>query len=259
MPYKTILFNKQENIAVITLNRPPMNPLSKRVFKELGQALDELREDTSVKAVILTGAGEKAFAAGADVTEMVNLSILEMHDFCLLSMETQNKLENLDKPTIAAINGLALGGGCELAMACDFRLAADHARFGQPEINLGIIPGGGGTQRLPRLIGAARAKELLFLGDMIDTATAERYGLVSRVVPQADLLDEAMILAKKLASKPTVAMRVLKNTMNTGINLDLTAAIAYEVRNFLVTFASEDRVEGMKGLLEKRKPVFQGK
>jgi len=259
VPYKNILFNKQNDIAVITLNRPPMNPLSKRVYKELGQAIDELKEDTSVKAVILTGAGEKAFAAGVDVTEIINLSVLEMHEFCLLSMETQSKLENVDKPTIAAINGLALGGGCELAMACDFRVAADNARFGQPEINLGIIPGGGGTQRLPRLIGLARAKELLYLGDMIDAEIAERYGLVNRVVPQADLMDEAITMAKRLAAKPTVAMQVMKNTVNTGINLDLNSATAYEIRNFLVTFASEDRVEGMKGLLEKRKPVFQGK
>ncbi|MFA7468417.1 MAG: enoyl-CoA hydratase-related protein [Desulfotomaculaceae bacterium] len=259
MPYKTILFNKQNDIAVITLNRPPMNPLSKRVYKELGQAIDELKEDTSVKAVILTGAGEKAFAAGVYVTEIIDLSVLEMHEFCLLSMETQSKLENMDKPTIAAINGLALGGGCELAMACDFRVAADNARFGQPEINLGIIPGGGGTQRLPRLIGLARAKELLYLGDMIDAEIAERYGLVNRVVPQADLMDEAITMAKRLAAKPSVAMQVMKNTVNTGINLDLDSATAYEIRNFLVTFASEDRVEGMKGLLEKRKPVFQGK
>jgi len=259
VPYKTILFNKQNDIAVITLNRPPMNPLSKRVYKELGQAIDELKEDTSVKAVILTGAGEKAFAAGVYVTEIIDLSVLEMHEFCLLSMETQSKLENMDKPTIAAINGLALGGGCELAMACDFRVAADNARFGQPEINLGIIPGGGGTQRLPRLIGLARAKELLYLGDMIDAEIAERYGLVNRVVPQADLMDEAITMAKRLAAKPSVAMQVMKNTVNTGINLDLDSATAYEIRNFLVTFASEDRVEGMKGLLEKRKPVFQGK
>jgi len=259
VPYKTILFNKQNDIAVITLNRAPMNPLSKRVYKELGQAIDELKEDNSVKAVILTGAGEKAFAAGVDVTEIIDLSVLEMHEFCLLSMETQSKLENVDKPTIAAINGLALGGGCELAMACDFRVAADNARFGQPEINLGIIPGGGGTQRLPRLIGLARAKELLYLGDMIDAEIAERYGLVNRVVPQADLMDEAITMAKRLAAKPTVAMQVMKNTVNTGINLDLDSATAYEIRNFLVTFASEDRVEGMKGLLEKRKPVFQGK
>ena len=259
MHYKTILYNKQDDIAVLTLNRPPMNPLNKKVFKELGQALDELRQDTSVKAVILTGAGEKAFAAGADVTEMVNLSVLEMHDFCLTSLAAQSKLENLDKPTIAAVNGLALGGGCELTMACDFRLAADHARFGQPEINLGIIPGGGGTQRLPRLIGLARAKELLFLGDMIDAAAAEKYGLINRVVPGASLLDEALAMAQKLADKPTVAMRALKNTINTGINIDLASATAYEINNFLITFASEDRVEGMKALLEKRKPVFQGK
>lgn len=259
MPYKNILFNKQDDIVIITLNRPPMNPLSSKVFKELGQAADELRKDSSVKAVIITGAGEKAFAAGADITEMSNLSTIEMYDFCLTSLDTYNKIEQLDKPVIAAVNGLALGGGCELAMACDFRLAADNARFGQPEINLGIIPGGGGTQRLPRLIGVARAKELLYLGDMIDAATAERYGLVNRVTAQPDLLNEAVAMAKKLAAKPAAAMRVLKNTVNTGINMDLNSASIFEVKSFLLTFSSEDRIEGMKALLEKRKPSFKGK
>lgn len=259
MEYKTILFKKQDNIAIITLNRPPMNPLSSKVFKELGQAVDELKEDSSVKAVIITGAGEKAFAAGADITEMVNLSTTEMHEFCLTSLNALSKFEHLNKPTIAAINGLALGGGCELAMTCDFRLATENAKFGQPEINLGIIPGGGGTQRLPRLIGLARAKELLYLGDMIDAATAEKYGLINKVVAQANLMEEAVSLAQKLASKPAVAMRVLKNTINTGVEMDLTSAAIFEVNSFLLTFSSEDRLEGMKALLEKRKPHFNDK
>ncbi len=257
MIYKTIMFNKQDDIAVITLNRPPMNPLNSKIFKELGRAAEELREDSSVKAVIITGAGDKAFAAGADITEMVNLSTIEMYDFCLTSLDSYKKIEHLDKPTIAAINGLALGGGCELAMACDFRLASDNARFGLPEINLGIIPGGGGTQRLPRLIGLARAKELLYMGDMIDAATAEKYGLVNRVAPQSDLMNEAVAMAKKLASKPGAAMRVLKNTVNNGINMDLNSATVFEVKSFLLTFNSEDRIEGMKALLEKRKPAFK--
>jgi enoyl-CoA hydratase len=236
-----------------------MNPLSSKVYKELGQVIDELNEDSSVKAVIITGAGEKAFAAGADITEMVNLSTTEMYEFCLTSQDVSNRFEQLNKPTIAAINGLALGGGCELAMTCDFRLASENARFGQPEINLGIIPGGGGTQRLPRLIGLARAKELLYLGDMIDAVTAEKYGLVNKVVAQSELLNEAMALAKKLASKPGVAMKVLKNAINTGVEMNLTSATSLEVNSFLITFSSEDRLEGMKALLEKRKPIFSDK
>ncbi|AGL00921.1 enoyl-CoA hydratase-related protein [Desulfoscipio gibsoniae] len=259
MPFKTLLFSKQDTIAVITLNRPPMNALNSKVYKELGKVIDELNEDSSVKVVIVTGAGEKAFAAGADITEMVNLSTTEMHEFCLISQDAYNKFEQLNKPTIAAINGLALGGGCELAMTCDFRLASENARFGQPEINLGIIPGGGGTQRLPRLIGLARAKELLYLGDMIDAVTAEKYGLVNKVVKQSELMNEAMAMAKKLASKPAVAMKVLKNTVNNGVEMNITSATNFETNSFLVTFSSEDRLEGMKALLEKRKPNFSDK
>lgn len=259
MVYETIQLKIDEGIAVITLNRPPMNPLNSRVFQELGQVADALQGDDSVKAVIITGSGNKAFAAGADITEMINLSPVEAYTFCQNSRITLEKIENLAKPVIAAINGFALGGGCELALCCDFRLAADTAKFGQPEINLGIIPGGGGTQRLSRLIGTARTKELIFLGEIIDAATAERLGLVNKVVPASSLFEEAWELARKLASKPAVAMKMSKVAINTGINLDITSALTLETQSFLTAFSSNDSKEGMKAFLEKRKPAFTDK
>ena len=174
MAYEVIQLIKENGVATITLNRPPMNPLNGRVFQELADAADEIEADNAVRAVVITGSGDRAFAAGADISEMVNLTPMEIHAFCRASRTAFTKIENLSKPVIAAVNGLALGGGTELALTCDFRLAADTAKFGQPEINLGIIPGGGGTQRLSRLIGIAKAKELILLGDIIDAATAEK-------------------------------------------------------------------------------------
>lgn len=259
MAYEVILLNKENGVATITLNRPPMNPLNSQVFRELSQAADELQADASVKAVIITGAGDKAFAAGADITEMVNLTPVEALPFCQASRIAFEKIENLGKPAIAAINGLALGGGCELALSCDFRIAADTAKFGQPEINLGIIPGAGGTQRLSRLIGAAKAKELIFLGDIFDAAAAESLGLVNKVVPAGSLMEEAGKLARKLASKPAVAMKMAKAAINTGVNLDITSALTLEIQNFIIAFASEDRKEGMTAFVEKRKPDFTDK
>ncbi|MDA8235109.1 MAG: enoyl-CoA hydratase-related protein [Clostridia bacterium] len=259
MTYEVIQLTKENGVATITLNRPPLNPLNSQIFRELSAAVDELHADNSVKAVILTGAGDKAFAAGADVTEMANLTPVEAYSFCQDSRIAFEKLENLGKPVIAAINGLALGGGSELALACDFRLAADTAKFGLPEINLGIIPGGGGTQRLPRLIGAAKAKELIFLGDIFDAATAEGVGLVTKVVPADSLQEEAQKLAAKLAAKPAVAMKMAKASINTGMNLDITSALTYETQNFILAFASDDRKEGIGAMLEKRKPNFTDK
>lgn len=258
MIYEAIQLIKENGVATITLNRPPMNPLNSQVFRELTRAADELAEDSSVKAVIITGAGSKAFAAGADITEMANLSPVGVYSFSQTSKIAFEKIENLGKPVIAAINGLALGGGSELALCCDFRLASDNAKFGQPEINLGIIPGAGGTQRLPRLIGAARAKELILLGEMIDAATAEKIGLVNRVVPADSLLEEAKKLAVKLASKPAVAMKMAKSAINTGANLDISSALILEVQSFVTAFASEDRKEGIGAFMEKRKPNFTG-
>ncbi|WP_206809004.1 enoyl-CoA hydratase/isomerase family protein [Paradesulfitobacterium ferrireducens] len=259
MSYEVIQLTKENGVATITLNRPPMNPLNSQVFRELARAIDELDADSSVKAVIITGSGEKALAAGADITEMVNLSPVEAYAFCQISRTAFEKIENLRKPVIAAVNGLALGGGTELTLACDFRIAADTAKFGQPEINLGIIPGAGGTQRLARLIGTSKAKELIFLGDIIDAATAEKLGLVNKVVPAALLMEEARKLAQKLASKPAIAMKMAKEAINTGINLDISSALTLEIQNFVTAFASEDRKEGMGAFMEKRKPNFTDK
>jgi len=259
MSEKVILVEKRDNIAILTLNRPPLNPLNSAVFREIESIASQLESDSEVKAVIITGSGEKAFAAGADVTEMNNLSPFEMYEFNVLARSAITNFENLSKPTIAAIRGLALGGGYELALACDFRIAAENAKIGQPEINLGIIPGGGATQRLPRLIGVARAKELLYLGDTIDAATAEKYGMVNKVVPDGELMEYVEKMAKKLASKPVVAMKMMKKTINTGMQMDLASATNLEIESNVISFATEDRVEGIKALLEKRKPSFTGK
>ncbi len=259
MPYELIQLTKDNGIATITLNRPPMNPLNSRILRELNEAVQEIEADVALKVVIITGAGEKAFAAGADITEMVNLTPVDAYDFCQITRGAYERIENLGKPVIAAVNGLALGGGTELILACDFRLAADTAKFGQPEINLGIIPGAGGTQRLSRLIGVARAKELVLLGEIIEAGTAEKLGLVHRVVPAADLMDEARKLALKLASKPAVALKMAKEAINTGINMDLHSALTLEIQNFVTAFTSDDRREGLGAFLEKRKPSFKDK
>ncbi|HUW66393.1 MAG TPA: enoyl-CoA hydratase-related protein [Spirochaetia bacterium] len=259
MSYEVIQLTKENGLAIVTLNRPPMNPLNSKMFRELIEVTDELQDDASVKAVIITGAGNKAFAAGADITEMVNLSPVGVYNFSQVSRIAFEKIENLRKPVIAAINGLALGGGNELALCCDFRLAADTAKFGQPEINLGIIPGAGGTQRLPRLIGAAKAKEIIFLGDIFDAAVAQNLGLVSKVVRADSLLEEARNLAAKLAAKPAVALSMAKSAINTGMNLDISSALTLEVQSFVTAFASEDRQEGMGAFMEKRKPNFTGR
>lgn len=257
--YEVILLTKEDGIATITLNRPPMNPLNTQVFRELILAIDDIQADASVKAVIITGAGEKALAAGADITEMINLTPVEVYTFCQNDLVAFSKIENLGKPVIAAINGLCLGGGMELTLTCDFRIAADTAKFGQPEINLGIIPGAGATQRLPRLIGTAKAKELIFLGDIIDATTALNIGLVNKVVPLSSLMEETVKLAKRLATKPAVAMKMAKSSINTGMNLDITSALTLEIQNFILTFASDDRKEGMSAFVEKRKPNFTDK
>lgn len=259
MSYEVIQLSKEDGIAIITLNRPPMNPLNSQVYRELSLAVDEVQADASIKAVIITGAGNKALAAGADVSEMASLTPVEVYHFCQGSRLASEKIENLNKPVIAAISGIAFGGGCELALACDFRIAANNAKFGQPEIGLGIIPGNGATQRLPRLIGVARAKELIFLGETIDVATAEKIGLVNKVVTVDSLLEEARELARKLASKPAVAMQMAKEAINTGINLDISSALTLEIQNFVTAFASADGQEGIGAFLEKRKPNFTGK
>jgi enoyl-CoA hydratase len=256
MAYETIILEKKGRVATITLNRPPMNPLNRRMYEEFGQAADELNADPEVKVVIITGAGEKTFAAGLDVKEVEGKSVTEMKD---CSRDASARVAAIEKPVIAAINGLALGGGLEIALCCDLRIASEGARFGQPEVTLGIIPGGGGTQRLSRLIGAARAKELLFTGQMIDAQTALHMGLVSKVVPPDTLMEEAMALATTIAAMPAVALKMIKHAVDHGINMDLNSALTYEGECFVLSYTSEDGREGLRAFVEKRKPNFKDK
>jgi enoyl-CoA hydratase len=259
MSYNTILVNRENGIATITLNRPPMNPLNSELFKEFSNAIDELAEDASVKVLVITGAGSKAFAAGADVSEMAYLSPVEVYGFNMVSRTAFDKVENLGKPAIAALAGITFGGGCELALACDFRFAAENTKIAFPETGLGIIPGGGGTVRLPKLIGASKAKELIYAGDIIDAATAEKLGIVNKVVPVELLMDETLKFAAKLAAKPAVAMKMAKESINVGANLDTGSALYYENQCFITAFASADAKEGLGAFLEKRKPNYTGK
>ena len=248
----------EDRVAIIYLNRPPYNPLNRKLFEELSGLMDELEQNRSVRAVIITGKGDRAFAAGADIRDMMDLNgmeILEMNEMC---RATFAKMEKLSKPIIAAVNGLALGGGSELALACDLRVCSDTAKFGFPEINLGIIPGAGGTQRFQRLVGQTRAKEALYFGEMISAERAYEIGMVNKVVPLAELLDFVKDWARRLAEKPVMAMKMMKLSVNTGAMVDLNSALDLELACFGNAFASEDRKEGMLSFVEKRKPKFTG-
>lgn len=260
MQYETLLVSIEDNIAVITLNRPKaLNALNAQLYLEFGRAVEELARNEEVRAIIVTGSGEKAFAAGADITYMYPLNTMESRKFVMTVRDILLRFENLPLPTIAAVNGMALGGGCELAMCCDLRIAEEHAVFGQPEINLGIIPGAGGTQRLPRLVGAARAKELVFLGNSISAAEAHRIGLVNLVVPSGTSREKAKKMAGKLAAKSPLALGMAKAAINVGTQLDLNAGLAYEAECFSSLFSTEDQKEGMKAFMEKRPAQFKGK
>jgi enoyl-CoA hydratase len=260
MDYQTILYEKSDGVATITLNRPKsMNALNSRVFKELDHVLSEIDGDDEVKVAILTGS-EKFFAAGADITEIGEIATpVDAHRFLKDVQAVFNKIEDLEKPVIAAISGLALGGGCELVLACDLRIAAENAMFGQPEIKIGVIPGAGGTQRLPRIIGVTKAKELLYTGDFIDAQEAYRIGLVNKVVPVASLMEETRKMAAKIARQPGMALKVTKLAVNGGLNMDIKSAMAYEARCFEILFSTEDQKEGMKAFVEKRKPAFKNR
>jgi len=257
MAYETIILEKKERIATITLNRPPMNPLNRKMYEEIGQVAEELSADPEVKVVIITGAGEKAFAAGLDVKEVEGKTVTDMKDFQAFSRDASAQVAAIEKPVIAALSGLALGGGLELALCCDLRIAAEGTRFGQPEVTLGIIPGGGGTQRLPRLIGAARAKELFFTGAMIDAQTALEMGLVNKIVPADKLMEEAVALATTIATMPAVALKMIKQAVDHGINMDLNSALIYEGESFMLSYTSEDGREGLRAFVEKRKPSYK--
>jgi len=261
MPYENVLVEREGNIAILTINRPKLlNALNDATVAEIGAAIDELGADPNVGAVIITGAGERAFVSGADINELRAMSGAPQAEAKVAASQAVcNKVERLPKPVIAAINGFALGGGCELAMSCDIRIAADSARLGQPEINLGIIPGMGGTQRLPRLVGKGWAKYLDLSGEFIDADTALRIGLVEKVVPAAELLTAAKDLAGKLASKAPLAVAAVKKAINDGMEVDLDRGLAIEAAQFAIASVTEDRVEGTSAFLEKRKPRWKGK
>lgn len=259
MGYTTILYEKSGGIGTITLNRPEsMNALNSTLMEELAHVFSEISTDNDVKVVIITGQ-EQCFAAGADITEVANINTPDDAYNFSRAADVIRKLEDFDKPIIAAVSGVALGGGCELALACDLRIAAENAIFGLPEIKLGVLPGAGGTQRLPRLVGAANAKELLYTGDFINATEAYRIGLVNKIVPVETLRDEAKAMAKKIANRPGIALKMIKIAVNGGLSMDLKSAMAYEARCFEILFATEDRKEGMKAFIEKRKPAFKNR
>lgn len=260
MNFEHLLYSVEDGIGTITLNRPKaLNALNSALLSELSELLDGIAQNVSVQAVIITGAGEKAFVAGADIAEMQGKTPLEARAFSHFGNGVFLKIERLRQPVIAAVNGFALGGGCELAMACDIRIASSNARFGQPEVNLGIVAGFGGTQRLPRLVGSGIAKELLMTGDMITAERAMQIGLVNHVTEPADLLPKARELAAKLLAKAPLAVQFSKKLVNDGLNMDLDRALALEAETFGTLFGTEDRLEGMTAFLEKRAAKFQAK
>jgi enoyl-CoA hydratase len=260
MAYENILFEQDGTVSILTVNRPKsLNSLNPATVREIGACVASVRQEQSIRCLIITGAGDKAFVAGADISAMVSMSTIEGKAFSALGLGVLRSLEELPIPVIAAVNGFALGGGTELALACDLIIAADKARFGQPEINLGVIPGFGGTQRLARRIGLPRARELIYSGDMIDAETALRYGLANKVVPLVDLMTEAKTLAHKLATKPPIAIQQAKEAINAGIDMDLANGCRFENEAFALTFATVDKIEGMKAFLEKREARFTGK
>lgn len=252
-----LLLEVEHEIAVVTINRPKsLNALNSETLAELNECFAALEVRKDVKVVILTGSGEKSFVAGADISEMVNASPAEGRTMGLLAYTAFGRLENMPQVTIAAVNGFALGGGCEISMACDIRVAAENAKFGQPETGLGILPGFGGTQRLPRLVGKGRAKELIFTCDMIDAQEAYRIGLANKVVPLAELLDYCKAMAAKIISKGSYAVSLAKSAINTGLDVDLSNGLRFEADLFGLTFSTADKKEGMTAFLEKRKAAL---
>jgi enoyl-CoA hydratase len=259
LAYKNLIFSVEDGIAIITFNRPKaLNALNAELIQELSRALDEIAENEAIRVLILTGAGEKAFVAGADITELATYNSLQAKLFSKKGHMTFNKIQELPIPAIAAVNGFALGGGSEIAMVCDFIYASENAMFGLPEINLGLMPGFGGTQRLPRLVGTSMAKELIFTGKMIPAAEANRIGLVNKVCPPETLMEEVKKTANEIASKGKVSLRAVKQTINSGVNVDLMSGCGIEIDAFALCLASEDAQEGTRAFIEKRKAEFKG-
>jgi enoyl-CoA hydratase len=257
--YETLRVEREGAVAIVTIDREEKrNALNAVVRGELVRAVEALAADPDVRVLVLTGAGEKAFVAGADIQEFAERTPLEQRD-AMTGTRLFEAVAACPKPTIAMVNGFALGGGCELAMACDIRVASDRARFGQPEINLGIIPGGGGTQRLPRLVGTGQALRLILSGELIDAPEAARIGLADLVVPAADLRARTLELAGRIAGKSPVALRLAKAAVRAASEMPLAAGLQYETELFVTAFASEDKREGVRAFLEKRAPEFRGR
>ena len=259
MEFENTLYEKREGMATITINRPKVNALNKQAIQEISARLDEAEEDEEVKVVVITGAGDRAFCAGLDLNAVRDMHTVEAMNFTVFGQRLTKKIEELRKPVIAAINGYALGGGLELAMSCDLRIASENAKLGQTELNVGLIPGWGGTQRLPRLVGRGIAKELIFTGKMIDAKTAKQLGLLSAVVPPDRLKSAVKDLANELMTKPPVGLQMTKQLINNSIEMDLTKGLLQEAEAFGVIVSTEDFNEGVAAFLEKRKPEYKGK
>lgn len=257
--FQTILFEKKERVGILTINRPDkLNAISNELTRELSQLLDEIENDDDLRALVVTGAGDKAFVAGADINELVDRDAILGRKVSRTRQEVFTRIENLPVPAVAAVNGYALGGGLELALACSIRICSEEAKFGAPEVKLGIIPGDGGTQRLPRLVGMGRAMEMILTGDFIDAQEAFRIGLVNKVVPPAELMDQALALAQKIAERPPLAVRYAKEAVNRS--MDGSPISGYTLESYLHALActTEDKKEGVAAFLEKRKGDFKG-
>jgi enoyl-CoA hydratase len=260
METKYILYEKSESIATITINRPEaLNALNKDVIQEILNALKDAENDENIRVIIITGAGEKSFCAGADITQMKGMTPLKARELSDMGYRLCHAIEFLGKPVIAAINGYALGGGLEMAMACDLRIASDKARMGQTEVNIGLIPGWGGTQRLPRLVSKTVAKEMVYTGKIIDAHTALQVGLINKVVPSDQFMTHVKDYAKEIANKPPIALKIAKALIDKGMEGSLETGLALEREGFGIVASTEDLQEGVNAFFEKRKPVFKGR
>src|ERR671927_1995061 len=255
---ENVLYEKRDSIAYVTLNRPKvLNALNKATWQDLQTAFEDARDDATVRGIILTGAGDKAFIAGADISELATVSAVQAEESSSYGQDVLNLVENLGKPVVAAINGFALGGGCETAMACTIRLAAEHAKFGQPEVALGLLPGGGGTQRLPRLVGKGRALQLILSGGMIDAQEAYRIGLVNEVVPAAEVIARAEAILKKISANAPLAVKYSIEAVNKGLETSQSEGLSLEASFFGLLAATEDKKEGTQAFLQKRRAQFK--
>ena len=257
---ETVLYEKKGGFAYITMNRPKvLNALNKRALADLREAFQDAKDDSEVRGAIITGAGDKAFIAGADISELTQLSAVEAEKSSTSGQDVLNLIENLGKPVIAAVNGFALGGGCETAMACTIRIAVENAKFGQPEVKLGLIPGGGGTQRLPRLVGKGRALQLILSGEVVTAQEAYRIGLVNEVVPAADLITRAEAILKQIFANAPIAVKYSLEAVNKGLETSQTEGLSLEASLFGLCAGTEDKKEGTQAFLQKRAAQFQGR